>query len=351
MTPLLYSLHSGNLYGTERMALATIEGLRDEFEPVIIAPPGPVHEEARRQGIRTVHFSTTSRYALDLRPYFRRGHKVAAIGTRVVHSLVCAALGRLSGANLANLQVVHGGTDESLSYGRKRWLHYLDVKQVAVSEYVRERMIANGTDGRSIVVVENFLTPDRIENALRRRESGRPGLRKVAIVSRLDRIKRIDLLLEALELEPSLAQLQFEIYGRGSEEEVLRARALANHPNIRFMGFREDVAQRLAGADLLLHLCPAEPFGLAILEAMAGGLPVLVPDQGGAGAIVEDGRNGFRFRANDAWALACKLQELHRAPVDRLRSVVAEGYRSLRTRFSPECGAGQYRKLIQECWA
>jgi len=159
------------------------------------------------------------------------------------------------------------------------------------------------------------------------------------------------LLLEALELNPSLKDLQFDIYGRGEDEELLRARALASHPNVHFHGFCCDIEQRLALADLLLHLCPTEPFGLVILEAMAVGLPVLVPNQGGAGDIVEEGRNGFHFPANDAWALAQKLQDLKQVPAETMRGVTAEGFRSLRTRFSAECGATQYRKLIQECWA
>ena len=42
------------------------------------------------------------------------------------------------------------------------------------------------------------------------------------------------------------------------------------------------VAAAIADADLLVHLCPVEPFGLAILEAMAAAVPVLVPNSGGA---------------------------------------------------------------------
>jgi glycosyltransferase involved in cell wall biosynthesis len=349
MTPLLYSLHSGNLYGTERMALATIEALRDEFEPVIIAPAGPVHQEAQRLGIPTVLFTSPARYLRDLRPYFARHKKLVAIGTRVLHTVTTAVLARVYGNDHANLQVVHGGADERLSYGRKRWLDYLDAKQVAVSEYVKERLIANGASSHSIFVIENFLTQDRLETAVKRPPIQASGLRKVAVVSRLDPIKRIDLLMEALELDPSLGDIEFEIYGRGMDEEVLRARALGKHPNVRFLGFRTDVPARLAEADLLLHLCPTEPFGLAILEAMAGGLPVLVPDRGGAGDIVQDGRNGFHFRADDAWALAHKLHYIRQAPIEMMRGVAAEGFRSLRRRFSAECGAEQYRKLIQQC--
>lgn len=351
MTPLLYSLHSGNLYGTERMALATIEVLRDEFAPLIIAPAGPVHDEARRRGVPTLHFTSLSRYAYDLLPYFARNERVAAIGTRVAHSAVCAALALASRTHVANLQVVHGGTGEKLSYGRKRWLDCLEVKQVAVSEYVRERLVAHGAQSGAITVIENFLAPEQVANAIRRTAPRAGGLRRVAIVSRLDPIKRIDLLFEALELEPALRHIQFDIYGRGSDEEVLAARALAEHPNVNLNGFRSDVPERISQADLLLHLCPTEPFGLAILEAMAGAVPVLVPDQGGAGSLVEDGRNGFHFRANDAWCLARKLQQLNQASADVLRGVVAEGFRSLRTRFSAECGGAQYRKLIHECFS
>ena len=41
-TPLIYALHSGNLYGTERMALYTATALSNDFEATILAPSGPV---------------------------------------------------------------------------------------------------------------------------------------------------------------------------------------------------------------------------------------------------------------------------------------------------------------------
>ena len=351
MKPLLYSLHSGNLYGTERMALATAIGLSDEFETTFVAPAGPIHDECRRLGFQSVLFGSKLGYLRDIRPLFARHCAVAAIGTGVVHTIACEFWARVYRTKCANIQVVHGGTSEHLSYGRKKWLDRLDAKQVAVSDYVKERMIAHGVPPHSVTVIENFLTADRVEGARRRSVFQREGVRKVAIISRLDPIKRIDLLFDALDLEPSLRAVEFAIYGSGSDEQLLRARALAKHPNVRFMGFRRDLPEQIASADLLLHLCPEEPFGLAILEAMAAEVPVLVPDAGGAGAIVEPDRTGFHFRANDPWSLARKLQSVRQAPADVLRSIVAEGMRSLRSRFSVECGIAQYRKLIHECLA
>ena len=45
-TPLLYMLHSGKLYGTERMALATADGLRGDFNACFFAPAGEALDEA-----------------------------------------------------------------------------------------------------------------------------------------------------------------------------------------------------------------------------------------------------------------------------------------------------------------
>ncbi len=350
MTPLLYSLHSGNLYGTERMALATAIGLRDQYDITFVAPAGPFHEEAVRLGFETLLFKTPSQYFSALRPYFIKDKQVAAIGTRVLHTIVCEAWARLYGRYCANIQVVHGGADEKLSYGRKRWLNCLGAKQVAVSNYVKQRMTVHGSGEDRITVIENFLSPDRVEEAIQRAPFQDRGLRRVAIISRLDPIKRIDILLDALDLDPSLRSIEFDIFGSGSDEAVLRERAQRSHSNVRFHGFCPDVAERVSQADLLLHLCPEEPFGLAILEAMAARLVVLVPNAGGAGAIVEDKVNGFHFVANDAADLASKLHSIDQAPAEQLRELVAGGLRSLQSRFSAAHGVAQYRKLIEECF-
>lgn len=351
MTPLLYSLHSGNLYGTERMALATALGLRDEFETTFVAPEGPFHAEARRLGFRTIIFKTPLRFAADIRQFFANSPRTAAVGTRVLHTLAAALWSRVYRRPCANIQVVHGGTEERLSYGRKRWLNRLGTKQVAVSNYVRERMLFHGADPAALSVIENFLTPERVDSSPRREPFQKPGIRKIVIVSRLDPIKRIDLLLDALDLTPALQNVQFEIYGTGEDEQILRSRALARNPNVHFLGYHPDIPFRVSQSDLLLHLCPEEPFGLAILEAMAAHVPVLVPNSGGAGAIIDPGKTGFHFRANDAFDLAFQLHYLQCLPKETLTKTVEAATRSLRTRFSANCGIAHYRKLIHKCLA
>ena len=346
--PLLYALHSGNLYGTERMALATAEGVADVFRPVLFAPPGPALREAERLGFGAVPFESARSLAVSLRPWFVRSPRLAFVATALTHSLAAIAWDLLYRRRMTHLHIVHGGTDERLSYGRKRLLNPARVTFVAVSDFVRRRLIAHRVRRDRIVVIENFLSPERIASAPRRPPFGSPGVRKIVVVSRVDPIKRIDVLLDALDLDPGLDGLEARVLGTGWDLDRLRARAAAENPNVTFVGFSEHVQEELAAADMLVHLCPAEPFGLAILEAMAGGVPVLTPDAGGAGALVEDGRTGFHFRANDPVDLALRLREFMRAPAEELNRVVRAADGALNTRFSAAERAADYRRLLTE---
>jgi glycosyltransferase involved in cell wall biosynthesis len=245
--------------------------------------------------------------------------------------------------------VVGGGTDERLSYGRKRRLNRLDVTFVAVSAFVRERLTHHGVRADRVAVVENFLAPEQIAAAPHRLRFERPGIRRVVVVSRTDPIKKIDVLLDALDLDASLRhRLEVRVLGSGSDLAALRARGAARNPNVNFAGFVPDVPSELAASDLLVHLCPVEPFGLSILESMAANVPVLVPDSGGAGSLIDEGVTGFHFRANDASDLRRRLLELADAPNALLNLVVDGGRRSLESRFSAVARIEDYRGLLSE---
>jgi glycosyltransferase involved in cell wall biosynthesis len=344
--PLIYVLHSGRLYGTERMALATAAELSDEFAPLVFAPPGQAISEARAMGFGATEFRNVREVAVKLLPHFVHNHSLAFVATGVVHSLLGAAWAALSRCEIAHLHVVHGGTDERLSYGRKRCLNNLNVTLVAVSSFVRDRLLAHHVRPSRIRVVENFLRDAEVAAAPQHSRFCETGIRHLLVVSRLDPIKRVDLLFDAFDSEPDLHHLDASVLGDGYELEKLRLRASAERSQIHVEGFRANVAHWMAQSDLLVHLCPVEPFGLAILEAMAAGVPALVPDRGGAGDLVEDGISGFRFKADDAVALATRLKELSRAPAQLLNRVVEGGRQALSGRFSAAARVADYRALL-----
>lgn len=345
--PLLYALHSGNLYGTERMALATAQGLVDQYTPLIMAPAGPALAEAERLGFQTRAFSGTWEFASAVRTELACHRELAFMATGVVHSLALVAWNMLYRRRVRHLHIVHGGTDERLSYARKRWLNAFDVTFVAVSDFVGQRLRVHGVPDSRTAVVENFLTDERVGGAPRREPFTEPGVKRVLVVSRVDPIKRIDVLLDALDAEPGLQALQFRVLGTGWDLDSLRERARKTHGNVKFEGFSADVEREMADADLLLHLCPVEPFGLAILEAMAAGVPVLVPDSGGAGSLIADGASGFRFEANNPRALANRLLVLANASPGLLNTVTQGAFQALQDRFSAARGIADYRGLLE----
>lgn len=344
MRTLIYALHSGQLFGTERMALATVRGLTDSYRPILLAPEGPIHQFAAEAGIESRVFSTTAQQARLYASLLRGQRRAWLMTTGVSQSLLAVPIAAMMRCKLAHLHMVHGGTDERLSYSRKRLLGYLPVRLVAVSHFVRERLLAHGCHADRITVIENFTT-ESLSDTESRTQSAK--LLRVAAISRIDPIKRVDLLLSAISREPELQRLQFDIYGSGSDLERLRA-AAGVLPNVSFKGFIPDAAEQLSHYDLLVHTCPEEPFGLALLEAMARRVPVLVPNSGGAGELIRNEVDGFHFAANCPGRLAQKLREIANLPAIRRTEIANAALKNLHTRFSSQRGLAEYRALLEE---
>jgi glycosyltransferase involved in cell wall biosynthesis len=125
--------------------------------------------------------------------------------------------------------------------------------------------------------------------------------------------KRVDVCIDAvLECRRHGHRVALVVCGDGPQRQELESRALAaQDPSaVKFLGARQDVAQILSECDVFCHAAPFEPFGIVCVEAMAAGLPVVVPDGGGIHEAVSDGVTGFIYRALDVADLAEKMARL-----------------------------------------
>lgn len=354
---MLYLLHCGNLYGTERMALATLAGMDGYDRRVVFAPPpsgsASVVEAARNVGYDAVTFLGRWSLLRSLLPWFVRYGSIDVIGTGVVHSIACHLLAKVFFVRLRQLHVAHGGTPGS--FDQKHVLNRLPVTVVAVSEYVRELLTQRGVRSDHIEVIDNFLSTEQYNARVFRPRydlappKGRPldpDRVRVAIVSRVDPMKRVDLILDAIEAH-GLGQFQFHVYGVGTEFERLTARAKPL-TNIRFHGYVADVKNRLADADFLLQPCAVEPFGLNVLEAFLARLVVIVPSAGGSSRLVEDGVTGCRFAADDVDDLVRILFDLRSRSAAELQRLADAGAAAIETRFSQAAGAKHYSAALAD---
>jgi alpha-1,6-mannosyltransferase len=167
-------------------------------------------------------------------------------------------------------------------------------------------------------------------------------------LGRLSPEKRWDVVLEAFFALRQARSAVLVLFGEGPEHARLAER-IRGHDDVRLLGFESDparLASALASADALVHGCPYETFGLGVAEAVSAGLPVVVPDAGGAAEHAE-GPSAETYAAGSAPACAAALERLlsrdpelvrsaARAASSRVRSVeqhfaqVVELYRELR---------------------
>ena len=128
----------------------------------------------------------------------------------------------------------------------------------------------------------------------------------VLCVGRLDTTKRVDLLLSAAALDPSL-----EIVVVGDGPDRLRLEGLANG-NVRFTGHvsEQELADLYATCRAVFYAPVDEDFGMVPYEAFRAAKPVVTTsDSGGPLEVVEDGRNG-RVVEPDPASVAAALREL-----------------------------------------
>jgi alpha-1,6-mannosyltransferase len=135
--------------------------------------------------------------------------------------------------------------------------------------------------------------------------------------------KRWDVVLDAFaRLRAEHRGAVLVLFGDGPEAARLARRAGAG---VRFHGFEKDrrrLASALASADALVHGCPYETYALGVAEAVACGLPVVVPDRGGA-AERADPACSERYTSLDAQACVEAIRRvLGRQPADVRRRAI-----------------------------
>lgn len=127
-------------------------------------------------------------------------------------------------------------------------------------------------------------------------------------ICRLTRFKNVALVIKALadlkEMKcDNFENLELKIVGRGEEEEALKKQVLhlKLSDSVSFCGAlsSEELVRELSNSRAFVLASVDEPFGLAIVEALACGTPAVVVNSGGPAEIVEDNRSGYHVRREE----------------------------------------------------
>ncbi len=173
----------------------------------------------------------------------------------------------------------------------------------AVSDFLRDETHRYFDCRKKVITVPNFVDLHRFTPSVR------PGLRErfcpaghrlLIHVSNFRRVKRIDRVVEWFHRISDQVPSSLLMVGDGPElpraEQSVREGGLTG--KVHFIGRQDPVESLFGVSDLLLLPSETESFGLAALEAMACGVPVMSSDAGGLPELIEDGRCGILVPEN-----------------------------------------------------
>jgi glycosyltransferase involved in cell wall biosynthesis len=304
--------------GGEEWMLSQAVGLSARGHDVALGarPESAILARAREAGLPTLSFGLRS--DADLITVLRaflwcRRRRIDAVCVNMDRTLRTVGLA----ARLAGVPVVlpRRGSEFPLKNGPLyRWSYRRIATGMIVNSRATAKTLVRDIAWRpagEIHVLPNALDLGRADAARPRAETRAAlGLSETApvivAVGELTKRKNLARLLEAVaSLRATYPELAILVAGEGVERDALRRQAedLGLSSKVHFLGFRRDVSDLLAAADLLVHPALVEGFGYVIAEAMAAGLAVVGTDASSIPEIVVPGETGILFPPDDVDAL------------------------------------------------
>mgnify|MGYP001828251903 CR=1 FL=1 len=232
---------------------------------------------------------------------------------------------------------------------------------VALADMHRDHLVGKeGIDPASVRIINNgvdtdlFAPSDDVTRARIREELGvGEGQFAVAMVAALRPEKNHGMFLEAASIlrERYGDRYVFLIAGSGREEETLReiSSGFGLGDAVRFLGDRGDVDRVLKGSDasVLCSFPVVETFPLAVLEAMATGLPVVSTGVGSVPEIIENGADGLIIDSEDTAGLVASIESIA-GDDERAALMGARARVKAEDRFSVKGMVDSYADLFEE---
>jgi glycosyltransferase involved in cell wall biosynthesis len=355
--------------GADSQLLAAARELRARGHDVLIVsltPLGPMGLRARSLGLRTESLEMP-RGIPDPRGLLQLARLVRSwrpdlVHSHMVHANLMARALRLVAPVPALVSTIHniyeGGPVLMAAYRLTNGLadHMTIISRAAADRFIRERIVPRDR----LRVVPNGVDPEpyrQVPPEARGELRRALGLAREFVwlaVGRFEIAKDYPNMLRAFavvrERHPEAVLL---LVGRGSlqEETEALARELKLGEAVRFLGVREDVPALLSAADGYLMSSAWEGMPMVLLEAAAGGLPIVTTRVGGNQEAVLDGESGFLAPPRDPAALASAMLRLMELTEAERRRMGERGREHVRTHHGLTRVVERWEELYREVLA
>lgn len=193
-----------------------------------------------------------------------------------------------------------------------RWFHSHSYINFCPSEDTKNDMEKHGIKdielwGRGIDT--DHFNPNKKDEAIRKKYC-KNDERLLLYVGRISPEKELDVLMDmAKKLNEKNVKYQLVIVGDGPTKKELESRGIAN---VHFVGYKSgaELQAYYASADVFTFPSSSETYGNVILEAMASGLPVICPNEGGIKENLINAYNGLAFKKGNSNSMAEKIMAL-----------------------------------------
>lgn len=358
---ILEIIGDSSLAGAPRHLLSIIENLDlDKFKIHVITPPGPLAGEIKdlKRKIDTDIIAMRSRSDFLAIRKIRQHIKHIKPDVIHVHGTRAGALGRLAaiGLNIPVIYTEHLWTKHyTINNVFIRWCHmvgywFLDLftnVNIAVSHAVKEFLIDNNISRtEKIKVIYNGIADTNLKAKVF--QSDKEFV--IASVGTLNRIKGMQYLIRAMDrVHQEFPEAKLEIIGDGpfKNKLVKEVEKYKLKKIVKFVGFTNEVEKYLTKFDLYIQPSLSESFGLAIVQAMNIGLPVIATNTGGIPEVVTDGKSGVLVKPADSKELATAIIELLRNP-KRGKIMGEMGRQDVRIKFNLEDMIDELESVYEE---
>ena len=172
---------------------------------------------------------------------------------------------------------------------------------IAISDKIKRELIEDyALPEQKITVIYDGIELNRFKQKIPEKIGVTSRHPVAAVISRLDENKGLECFIHAIaEITKKIASIHFMIVGTGSIETKLKVSS-----NVRFMGFRKDIPEILAGVDITIVPSPEEGMSMSALESMASGVPVVVTSGCGLVDIIVNNTSGMIVKPGNSHELA-----------------------------------------------